>query len=75
MMAHFRESALAVAEAREQAAIKQEAISNIRWNMCPFFEGNDLPDRYWRKCPNVLLLPLNRRSLPLAGRLLSDTSG
>jgi hypothetical protein len=58
MMAHLRESAAAAAaaEAREQAAIKQEAISTIKWNTCPFYEGNDLPDRHWRKYPNVLSL-------------------
>jgi hypothetical protein len=56
MMAHLRESAAATAaaEAREQAAIKQEAISTIRWNKCPFFVGKCLSDGYWRKCPNVL---------------------
>jgi hypothetical protein len=54
MMAHYLEQAMA--EAREQAAIKQEAIYTIRWNKCPLFEGNDLPDKYWRKCPNVLSL-------------------
>jgi hypothetical protein len=48
MMAHLRESAAAAAaaEAREQAAIKQEAISTIKWNTCPFYEGKDLPDRH-----------------------------
>jgi hypothetical protein len=52
MVVNLREQV--AAEAREQAAIKQEAISTVRWNMCPFFEGDDLPDTYWRKYPNVL---------------------
>ncbi len=52
MMSHRQLAAMAAE--REQAAIKQEAFSTIKWDMCPFYAGNDLPDRYWRKYPNVL---------------------